>query len=122
MSGTPTNASQVDDLALSVGRAEATKSLIRALGMLPVLLVLCIAFSLNAHAADDMPPNWGLCPVQDVVKPFAEAQAAPEGLGISNTEQATDIEGDALSGTEENPVFNGNVTLRRGNQFMVPTN
>lgn len=46
MSGTPTSASQVDDLALSVGRAEATKSLIRALGMLPVLLVLCIAFSL----------------------------------------------------------------------------
>ena len=46
-----------------------------ALRLLP--LPLCIAFSLNAHAADDMPPNWGLCPVQDVVKPFAEAQAAP---------------------------------------------
>ena len=25
------------------------------------------------------------------------------------------------SGTEENPVFNGNVTLRRGSQFMGPT-
>ena len=87
-----------------------------ALRLLP--LPLCIAFSLNAQAGDDMPLNWGLCPVQDVVKPFAEAQAAPEGVGIANTEQATDIEGDALSGTEENPVFNGNVTLRRGNQFM----
>ena len=87
-----------------------------ALRLLP--LPLCIAFSLNARAADDMPPNWRLCPVQDVVKPFAEAQAAPEGLGIDNTQQATDIEGDALSGTEENPVFNGNVTLRRGNQFL----
>ena len=47
--------------------------------MRPVLrllpLPLCIAFSLHAHAADD-PPNWGLCPVQDVLKPFAEAQAA----------------------------------------------
>ena len=90
--------------------------------MRPVLrllpLPLCIAFSLHAHAADDMPPNWGLCPVQDVVKPFAEAQTAPEGLDIDNTTQATDIEGDALTGTEENPVFNGNVTLRRGNQFM----
>ncbi len=90
--------------------------------MRPVLrllpLSLCIAFSLQAQAADDMPLNWGLCPVQDIVKPFAEAQAAPEGLNIDNANEATDIEGDALSGTEENPVFNGNVTLRRGNQFM----
>ena len=87
-----------------------------ALRLLP--LSLCIAVSLNARAGDDMPQNWSLCPVQDVVKPFAEAQAAPEGIGIDNTEQATDIEGDALTGTEENPVFNGNVTLRRGDQFM----
>ncbi|MDR3376680.1 MAG: ribose ABC transporter permease, partial [Ancalomicrobiaceae bacterium] len=35
-----------DDLSASVGRAEATRSLVRALGMLPVLMVLCIAFSL----------------------------------------------------------------------------
>lgn len=47
-------------------------------------LPLCIAFSLHAHAADD-PPNWGLCPVQDVVKPFVEAQAAPEGINIDNS-------------------------------------
>ena len=89
--------------------------------MRPVLrllpLPLCIAFSLHAHAADD-PPNWGLCPVQDVLKPFAEAQAAPEGLHVDNTDQSTDIEGDALSGTEANPVFQGNVTMRRGDQFM----
>ena len=89
--------------------------------MRPVLrllpLSLCIAFSLHAHAADD-PPNWGLCPVQDVVKPFVEAQAAPEGLNIDNTNQSTDIEGDALSGTEANPMFQGNVTMRRGEQFM----
>jgi LPS-assembly protein len=87
-----------------------------ALRLLP--LPLFIAFSLQAHAADDAPPNWGLCPVQDVVKPFAEAQSAPEGLNIDNTGQATDIEGDDLSGTDANPVFNGNVTLRRGDQFM----
>jgi LPS-assembly protein len=87
-----------------------------SLRLLP--LPLCIAFSLQAHAGDDMKPNWGLCPVQDVVKPFAEAQTLPEGLKIDNAKQATNIEGDALSGTEANPVFNGNVTLRRGNQFM----
>ncbi len=87
-----------------------------SLRLLP--LPLCIAFSLQAHAADDMPPNWGLCPVQDVVKPFADAQTLPEGVKIDNANEATDIEGDALTGTEENPVFNGNVTLRRGDQFM----
>jgi len=87
-----------------------------ALRLLP--LPLCIAFALNAQAADDPPPNWGLCPVQDVVKPFADAQLMPEGLNIDNAKQATDIEGDLLSGTEDNPVFNGNVTLRRGSQFM----
>ena len=81
-------------------------------------LPLCIAFSLQAHAGDDMPPNWGLCPVGDVVKPFAEATSAPDGVKIDNTGQPTDIEGDALSGTEENPVFQGNVTMRRGDQFM----
>ncbi len=81
-------------------------------------LPLCIAFALDARAADDPPPNWGLCPVQDVVKPFADAPAVPEGLNIVNANEATDIEGDMLSGTEENPVFNGNVTLRRGAQFM----
>ena len=87
-----------------------------SLRLLP--LPLCIALSLQAYAADDMRPNWGLCPVQDVVKPFADAQTVPEGVKIDNTNEATDIEGDALSGTEENPVFNGNVTLRRGDQFM----
>ncbi|MEO6227514.1 MAG: LPS assembly protein LptD [Thermomonas sp.] len=87
-----------------------------SLRLLP--LPLCIAFSLQAHAADDMRPNWGLCPVQDVVKPFADAQTLPDGLKIDSANAATDIEGDALSGTEENPVFNGNVTLRRAGQFM----
>lgn len=87
-----------------------------SLRLLP--LPLCIAFSLQAHAADDMPPNWGLCPIQDVVKPFADAQTLPDGIKIDNANQATDIEGDALSGTEVNPVFNGNVILRRGDQFM----
>ena len=87
-----------------------------ALRLLP--LPLCIAFSLNAHAADDAPPNWALCPVQQVVKPFADAQVVPEGINIVNANEATDIEGDILSGTEENPVFNGNVTLRRGAQFL----
>ncbi|RZA14323.1 MAG: LPS-assembly protein LptD, partial [Lysobacteraceae bacterium] len=89
--------------------------------MRPVLrllpLPLCIAFSL-AHAGDDTPPNWGLCPIVDVVPPFPGVSSAPEGLHIDNTREATDIEGDVLSGTEAKPVFQGNVTMRRGDQFM----
>lgn len=91
--------------------------------MRPVLrllpLSLCVALCLQARAADDPPQNWRLCPIGDVVPPFADAIRAPEGLNIDPTgETPTDIEGDLLSGTDANPVFQGNVTMRRGNQFM----
>ncbi|MBW8811566.1 MAG: LPS-assembly protein LptD, partial [Lysobacter sp.] len=33
-------------------------------------------------------------------------------------EQPTDIEGDTLSGTEDSRQFEGNVALRRGDQFL----
>lgn len=89
--------------------------------MRPVLrllpLSLCIALCLQARAADDdHPQNWGMCPVGDVVPAFADAQHAPEGLKLDKS--PTDIEGDLLSGTDANPVFKGNVTMRRGEQFM----
>lgn len=92
--------------------------------MRPVLrllpLPLCIALSLPASAADDHPQNWRLCPIGDAVPPFADAIQAPEGLNIApvDQEQPTDIEGDLLSGTDANPMFQGNVTMRRGKQFM----
>ena len=91
--------------------------------MRPVLrlfpLSLCIALSLQVRAADDPPQNWRLCPIGDVVPPFADALRAPEGLNIDpDGETPTDIEGDLLSGTDANPMFQGNVTMRRGDQFM----
>ena len=91
--------------------------------MRPVLrllpLSLCIALCLPARAGDDFPQKWQLCPIGDVVPPFTEAGLAPEGLNIAPLGQSpTDIEGDLLSGTDDNPVFRGNVTMRRGNQFM----
>ena len=92
--------------------------------MRPVLrllpLTLCIAISLQAHAADGKSaPSYKLCPRVDAVPAFDDAQKAPEGLNVLNSNhQPTDIEGDLLSGTEANPVFNGNVTMRRGDQFM----
>lgn len=89
--------------------------------MRPVLrllpLSLCIALALPARAGD-MPPNWKLCPARDPVPVFPDAQQAPEGLKVDNAEQPINIGGDDLSGTEDNPVFKGNVTLRRGTQFM----
>ena len=87
-----------------------------ALRLLP--LSVAIALSLPAHAGDDMPPNWKLCPVGDVLPPFEGVETTPEGVHIDNSNQPTDIEGDVLSGTEENPVFQGDVRMRRGDQFM----
>ena len=89
-----------------------------ALRLLP--LTLCIAVSLQAHAADGKSaPTYKLYPLVDAVPAFEDVQKAPEGLNILNNNQLpTDLEGDLLSGTEANPVFNGNVTMRRGDQFM----
>lgn len=81
-------------------------------------LPLLITLSLQAQARDDTPQNWGLCPIVDVIPQFAEALQAPEGLDIDSKGQPTDIEGDQLTGTDANPIFRGNVTMRRGAQFM----
>jgi LPS-assembly protein len=102
-----------------IARFSASGSPVRpVLRLLP--LPLCIALSLPAHAADDTPQNWALCPIGDAVPPFADAFRAPEGLNVAPAGQPrpTDIEGDMLSGTDANPVFQGNVTMRRDDQFM----
>jgi LPS-assembly protein len=87
----------------------------KALRLLP--LPACIAFSLAAHAADRPPENWKLCPVQDAVPAFSDAQQPVAPTGV-RTAQPTDIEGDSLSGTEDSRQFEGNVALRRGDQFL----
>ncbi len=103
--------------------------------MRPILrllpLPLCLAAALSAQAGErPMPQNWALCPVEDVVPAFADFPRAPEGLHIDPLDKTAapdaadgkhapiDIEGDHLYGTDANPVFQGNVTMRRGNQFM----
>ena len=83
------------------------------------LLPLCILIALpTAHAGDDKKPNWGLCPREDVIPVFPEALDLPEGLKIGNASQPVDVEGDSLSGTEAEPEFEGNVALKRGDQFI----
>ena len=91
----------------------------KKLRLLP--LPFCIALSLSAHAADDLPEDWGLCPIEDAVPAFASDLAPQEGLNIGGdpTEQATDIDGDSLDGTEGQVVnLSGNVFLRRGEQLL----
>lgn len=89
--------------------------------MRPVLRLLplpfCIALSLAAHAAEDRPEDWRLCPIEDAVPAFADAQE-PVGTPEARVEQPTDIEGDQLAGTDTNPQFQGNVALRRADQFL----
>ncbi|MDB6164550.1 MAG: organic solvent tolerance protein, partial [Xanthomonadaceae bacterium] len=87
----------------------------RTLRLLP--LPLCIGLSLAAHGAENRPDDWRLCPITDAVPAFADAQQ-PTGKAETRVLQPTDIEGDKLGGTDTNPQFQGNVALRRGDQFL----
>lgn len=90
-----------------------------ALRLLP--LPLCIALSLTAHA-EDRADDWQLCPVGDAVPAFDDAQAAT-GTAAARAQQPTDIEGDALTGSEgATSNFSGNVALTRGDQFLGTDN
>ena len=87
-----------------------------ALRLLP--LPFCIALSLSARAGEDMPDNWDLCPVEDVIPVFAEAQATT-GPRVDRAQLPTDIAGDQAEGVD-GAVMNlqGNVALTRGDQFL----
>lgn len=81
-------------------------------------LALCIGLSLSAQAwAQDLPDDFSLCPITDAIAPFDDAPATGIQLGPRNA-QPTDIEGDTLTGTDVAPQFEGNVALRRGDQFL----
>ncbi|MDT3501506.1 LPS-assembly protein LptD [Stenotrophomonas maltophilia] len=92
----------------------------RALRLLP--LPLSIAVCLPAMA-DDKPLNWGLCPATDVIPAFTDAPTPVPGqdkaaASAAREQQPTDIEGDQLLGTTTVPQYEGNVALRRGDQFV----
>ena len=94
-----------------------------ALRLLP--LPFSIALCLPAFA-DDKPVSWDLCPVQDAIPSF-DGTATPSGgdkskLRAERTELPTDIEGDNLGGTEQNLEYQGNVILRRGDQYLNADN
>lgn len=98
--------------------------------MRPVLrllpLPLSIALCLPA-LADEKPVSWALCPIEDPVPAFdgvptPDANANTEAGRAARASQDTAIEGDALSGTEQNLEYEGNVSLRRGDQFLGADN
>ncbi|MDV3469554.1 LPS-assembly protein LptD [Stenotrophomonas sp. C3(2023)] len=80
---------------------------------LPLGIALCLpAF------ADDKPLNWGLCPATDVLPAFTDAPPADKAAVATRDQQPTDIEGDQLYGTSTVPQYEGNVALKRGDQFL----
>lgn len=85
-------------------------------------LPLCIALSLSAHAADERPEDWRLCPIEDAVPAFAEAPETDLTViadKAAHGEAETEIEGDTFEGSEGNDtVVQGNVALTRGDQFL----
>ena len=98
--------------------------------MRPVLrllpLPLSIALCLPAFA-DDKPVNWDLCPIRDAIPSFDEATTPKSGTDAAavreqRTEAPTAIEGDQLTGTEAKAVYEGNVVLRRGDQYLNADN
>ena len=81
-------------------------------------LPLCIAVSLAASANDDPPPDWSMCPIEDAVPAFPDAQA-PVGSAEDREFQPTSVDGDETVGVDGGTYsIMGNVTLRRGDQFL----
>ena len=98
--------------------------------MRPVLRLLplpfCIALCLPA-SADDKPVNWDLCPIRDAIPSFdpaTEGKPSADNAKVraARAQESTAIEGDLLSGTETNAEYQGNVVLRRGDQYLNADN
>lgn len=73
-------------------------------------------------AADDKPENWSLCPIEDAIPAFSDVPAVPGETPADRADLPTAIEGDLLGGTEQNLEYQGNVVLRRGNQYLNADN
>src|SRR5690606_12158180 len=96
----------------------------RPLRLLPLPLWIACALAVHHPAAEaaDIEPDWGLCPAEDSVPGFPDAQPAV-GSPAERESLPTDIAGDSVDGVDgENLEFSGNVTLRRGDQFLGADN
>jgi len=69
--------------------------------------------------ADNKLSDWRLCPNGQAVPPFEQAPKPDELPPLADRNQApTQIEGDALLGSQAVPEYVGNVILQRHDQFM----
>lgn len=98
--------------------------------MRPALRLLPLPFSIALclpALAEDKPDNWDLCPITDAIPAFDQAEPPKPGVSAAQAreqraEQPTAIEGNKLGGTEQNLEYEGNVVLRRGDQFLNADN
>jgi len=81
---------------------------------LPVL----ISTTLAAQARGERLLDWSQCPVEDAVPAFADAPLL-NGAAAGRDTLPTDIDGDLVEGIDGERVnISGNVSLRRGDQFL----
>ncbi|KAF1706551.1 LPS-assembly protein LptD [Pseudoxanthomonas sacheonensis] len=98
--------------------------------MRPALRLLPLPFSIALclpALAEDKPDNWDLCPIIDAIPAFDQAEAPKPGTTAAEAReqratQPTAIEGDRQTGTDVNMAYEGNVVLRRGDQFLNADN
>ncbi|MFT4199099.1 MAG: LPS assembly protein LptD [Pseudoxanthomonas sp.] len=96
-----------------------------ALRLLPLPFALAVA--LPAWAADEKPVSWALCPVEDAIPPFPGAPdpLPPKQQAKQRAERAqadTLISGDSQQGTQESMLYQGNVVMHHGDQFLNADN
>jgi LPS-assembly protein len=89
---------------------------------LPFSIALCLP-----ALAEDKPDNWDLCPIMDAIPAFDQAETPKPGTSAAQAReqratQPTAIEGDRQTGTDVNMAYEGNVVLRRGDQFLNADN
>jgi LPS-assembly protein len=83
-------------------------------------LPLCIALSLSAHAADEPPEDWSICPIEDTIPTFDDMAPPARAAESDATKLPTDVTGDDLTGVEGEQInLQGNVFLRRGDQVLA---
>ncbi|HHW4683777.1 MAG TPA: LPS-assembly protein LptD [Xylella sp.] len=68
--------------------------------------------------ADEKPPTWGLCPATLPLQGFDQAPRTDRHATPLRLQLPTNIEGDMLTGTTSTPLYQGNVVMVRGDQFL----
>lgn len=85
-------------------------------------LSICIAACPDAVAVDERPGMWRMCPLEDAIPSFPDA-TPPTGTSDERLTSETNIDGDSLSGEYDSILtLEGNVTLRRADQFLAADN